>query len=575
MSARLARQLELDWSLVQLRWLLFAIALFLALLPPTELSLPFVAIAAIAIAYNTALAILARRRAAPLHLDQPTALGDVLLIGALAWTSGRGDSPLPLLMLIPVLVASLRRGWAGGAPALLTSLLWVALSLSGRDGPATSAEVARLTGWLGLLACLLVVGVKLGRLARARAQALEQQGRDRIRLAEEQARAMYELTGALSATLDYGRVLDAILDVALLGLRDLAGQQDETAGLVLLFDEAGGPGPLRIAASRRLSEDEAGQVLEARQGLLAELVSAGEPRVVADPGLDPELGALPSLRNLRSAAAVPLRAGFDLFGALLFASARPEAYQAEQMIFLATLGNQAAIALQNARYYQRQEEEKDRIIESEAEVRRWLARELHDGPTQTVSALAMRLNYLQLILEREPDRVADEIGDLEKMARRATREIRNTLFKLRPLALESQGLRGALEQYAARLREDEGIRLHLDVEEPPQRLGGQVESAIFAIIEEAVNNARKHSGAETISVRAAAYEAALLVVVRDNGRGFDVEQVQGSYDQRGSFGLVNMKERAALLGGTLEIASRPGSGTVITLVVPLPAASTR
>ena len=245
------------------------------------------------------------------------------------------------------------------------------------------------------------------------------------------------------------------------------------------------------------------------------------------------------------------------------------AYRQDQLAFLSTLCNQATIALQNAQLYQQLQAEKDRIIGSEEEVRHWLARELHDGPTQTLSALAMRLNYARLLLEKEPEKAQEELADLEKMARRATKEIRTTLFKLRPLALETQGLRGALEQYVVRLQETGGTPVQLDIEEPSERLEANAEATIFFIIEEAVTNAHKHGNASSISVRIAPYGDFLVVTVRDNGKGFDVKAVEASYDQRGSLGLINMKERAELIGGRLEIQSQPGHGTTITLAVPL------
>jgi signal transduction histidine kinase len=291
--------------------------------------------------------------------------------------------------------------------------------------------------------------------------------------------------------------------------------------------------------------------------------------VIGKPGDDEELGGLVSWHRYQSAVVLPLRAGFELFGATVFCSERRNAYRAQQLAFLGTLCNQATIALQNAQLYKQVREEKDRIISGEEDVRHWLARELHDGPTQTISALAMRLNYARLLLDKDPKRTAEELAELEKMARRATKDIRTTLFKLRPLVLESQGLPGALEQYATRLKENGGTPLVLDVEQPLDRLESTVEGTIFAIIEEAVNNAQKYSEAQQIMVRIARFGETLVVTVRDNGKGFDLKAVESTYDQRGSLGLVNMRERAELIGGHLEIDSKPGRGTTVTLAVPM------
>ena len=337
---------------------------------------------------------------------------------------------------------------------------------------------------------------------------------------------------------------------------------------MLLFDEESKQPRLRIAACRQLSEKDMRQVFPGQAGVLGEVVGAVEPRIISRTSRDPEIKGIEALRSCASIVAIPIRAGFDLFGVLVFGAKRADAYGEHQLAFLNTLCSQAAIALQNARFYERLQQEKERIISDEAEVRAWLARELHDGPTQTISAVAMRLSYLRFLIEREPEKVGVELNDLELMARRATREIRNTLFKLRPLILESQGFRAALEQYAKRVEEEGGAKIEIDVEEPSQRLNGKVETTIFAIVEEAVNNARKHAKAESVSVRMAPYEGMLVVTIRDNGVGFDLQKVEREYDQGGSMGLVNMRERAELLGGRLEIESRPGFGTIVTLVVP-------
>ena len=112
--------------------------------------------------------------------------------------------------------------------------------------------------------------------------------------------------------------------------------------------------------------------------------------------------------------------------------------------------------------------------------------------------------------------------------------------------------------------------MQIDVEEPAKRFEPEVESTIFAIVEEAVNNARKYSQADTVSVRMSPYEGVYVTTVRDSGVGFDLKAVESNYDERGSLGLLNMRERAELLGGKLEIETRPGFGTIVTLVVPLP-----
>jgi len=214
-------------------------------------------------------------------------------------------------------------------------------------------------------------------------------------------------------------------------------------------------------------------------------------------------------------------------------------------------------------------EERDKIVGKEEEARHKLARELHDGPTQDVAAIAMRLNFARLLLDRDPKRARAELERLEDLAHRTVKEIRSMLFTLRPIILETEGLVPALNQYAENLRQNDGLPVEIDPERYKDCLDIDAQGVVFAILEEAVNNARKHAQASRVLVRLAVESDLFIAEVIDNGRGFDVEAVTKSYGSRGSLGMVNLRERAELIGGTLNIESVRGKGTRITLVVPI------
>lgn len=144
------------------------------------------------------------------------------------------------------------------------------------------------------------------------------------------------------------------------------------------------------------------------------------------------------------------------------------------------------------------------------------------------------------------------------------------LFTLRPLILETQGLQAALEQYISKLTETDPTPIHLEATPEIDRLLDQnAQGVIFYIIDEAILNARKHAEAENIWVRLRIRDNTFVAEIKDDGVGFDVDAVQLSYDERSSLGMINMHERAELVGGTLTIASAPGRGTQIALAVPL------
>jgi two-component system sensor histidine kinase DegS len=174
------------------------------------------------------------------------------------------------------------------------------------------------------------------------------------------------------------------------------------------------------------------------------------------------------------------------------------------------------------------------------------------------------------VIERAPDRVSSELAELRTLSEKALHQVRNILFFLRPLILEKEGLGPALSYYAERMRPLERFDLTLDVASLKTRLDTEVESNIFAIVQEAVSNAKRHALPHHVWIQGGEKEGQLVLTVRDDGCGFDPAQAERAAAERNSFGLLNMRERAELARATLVIESEPGRGTRITLRVPLP-----
>jgi signal transduction histidine kinase len=268
---------------------------------------------------------------------------------------------------------------------------------------------------------------------------------------------------------------------------------------------------------------------------------------------------------------IPLRSGFNAYGVLLFGHPEQKFFTAGRCELLDILGSQAVVAIQNARLYQDVVDERERMIGFQEEARKKLARDLHDGPTQAVSAIAMRLSLAQRMLSTDPKAVRDELGRIEDLAHRTTKEIRHMLFTLRPLVLESQGLVAALQSMAEKTKETYSQNVLIKVDEnilESIEMGKQ--GVIFYIVEEAVNNARKHSRAGHIWVNLHLLKQGLaLLEIQDDGIGFDVAAVNRFYDQRGSLGLINLRDRTELVNGVLDIQSVPGKGTRVQVYIPL------
>ncbi|MDE3089841.1 MAG: histidine kinase, partial [Chloroflexota bacterium] len=175
---------------------------------------------------------------------------------------------------------------------------------------------------------------------------------------------------------------------------------------------------------------------------------------------------------------------------------------------------------------------------------------------------------LRQVVTREPERVPAELDEQERQANLALHQLRDMLFDLRPIALETQGLAAALQVYVERQSETKEIKFHLDTQSFSTRFPSHVEAAVFSIVQEAVVNAEKHARAKNVWITLRPSGDAVAICVQDDGRGFDLAQVEEAYSQRGTLGLLNMKERAEIANAKLAIESTPGKGTAVRLTLP-------
>ncbi len=417
----------------------------------------------------------------------------------------------------------------------------------------------------------LVWGATRSRLSAQAAQQMEIETQ-RLRNAQQRARAIYELSSTLSSTLDYHRVLEAALEIGALGLRELGAS--ETARLIsaiLLFRKD--DNMMHVAAARRLTRVDEKVRLQGRDGILGEALKNAEPVIGKNATQDPELRFFVAFQGTNSVMAVPLRAGFENFGVMVFGSEQANAFSPGSVALLTAIATQATIALQNAVLYQNLLDEKERIVSIEEDARKKLARDLHDGPTQTVAMIATRVDLIQKMLKNKQfPAVFDELQKVEEMATKTTKEIRHMLFTLRPLVLETQGLVAALKELAKKLEDQHPTQFTVEADEQLEVwLETNVQGVLFYVVEEAANNALKHAKAKNIWIRLYQQSKEYIIAeIEDDGAGFDVEAVvNANYYQRGSLGMVNMRERAELIDAALHIESTKGKGTKISVLIPI------
>jgi len=363
----------------------------------------------------------------------------------------------------------------------------------------------------------------------------------------------------LMSELDHIRLLNKVLSSAIKVL-------NASAGSLLLWLP---PNELEFAVSAEQSL--VGQRMPADKGIAGWVFTHEEPLIVGNVYEDERFfqEVDPGFQT-RSLIAVPLMTPTERIGVIEVINKQPgEQFTEQDRDILTALSAQAATAIVNARLYQELQEEKDRIIATENEIHKKLARDLHDGPAQTLAAMIMDVDIVLKLYERDPARVPEELERLRQAASKTLAQVRNTMFELRPVILETQGLVPALESYVERLVSTEGMVIHLDIRSLPERLPSKIEGLCFSIIQEALSNVKKHAHAENTWIIVERRTKDLIVAVRDDGQGFDVTLVQEGYDSRGSLGLLNMRERSEMLGARYSIDSKPGHGTLVSLIVPL------
>ncbi|MCS7259485.1 MAG: GAF domain-containing sensor histidine kinase [Anaerolineae bacterium] len=347
-----------------------------------------------------------------------------------------------------------------------------------------------------------------------------------------------------------------------------------SAGALLLLDQntgelvfeviEGGAGPSLKKAR-----------MPADKGIVGWVVTHGKPLIVHDVTQDKRFYPRISLEfnfPARSILCVPMMVRGTVIGAIEVLNKTGDAqFTAQDRDLLTILAAQSAVAIENARLYQNLRAEHHRLVTVEAEVRHRLARDIHDGPAQMLASVIMNAYFVREALARGNLEIARrEMDEVLSLAEKALRQIRTLLFNLRPVTLEMKGLIPALEIYAQMLQQNERFAVVLQVESEIARLNREAESTIFAVIQEAISNVRKHAEARQAIIRLAVTEDGYLEVsVKDDGVGFNPNTISQTCAERGSLGILTMQERALSLQGSLSIHSAPGAGTEVRLRLPL------
>ncbi len=357
------------------------------------------------------------------------------------------------------------------------------------------------------------------------------------RLRAREALAFQEVDRALRADLTTRQMLERLLD-------QMTGACQADGGAIFLWDSDRDSIEQWVATGSAPPEE-----------LARAIIQGGRPSLISD-----------TRGGQESAIGAPMRVGSRVEGAVVLTrSAGSGAFRGRQVELLSTLTSAAALIVRNTQLYARSEEA------AIAEERTRIAREIHDGLAQDLSFLVLKTSAAQKLLTRGQDKALQrELREISEQLRRDAREVRRVIFALRPLDIETLGFLPALEKFSKEFGQANDVDMHFAVHGEVKPLPPKLETALFRLTQEALNNIRRHAHAKHawVDLTFAQNESAHLCI-RDDGSGFDIQQALSAARSRGSVGLVQMRERAERAGGTFAIESTAGAGTLIQVELPI------
>nr|WP_211126318.1 GAF domain-containing sensor histidine kinase [Streptomyces yatensis] len=305
--------------------------------------------------------------------------------------------------------------------------------------------------------------------------------------------------------------------------------------------------------------------LPRQHGILAAMLKDATPQRLADVRRDVRFEGWPSAHpEMSDFLGLPIADGDEVLGAVFLANKRcpkPEGgcgFTAEDEELLAILAQHAAIALTNARLYERSRE---LTIAGE---RARLAHELHDAVSQKLFSLRLTAQAATALVDRDPDRAKDELQQIALLAAEATDELRSAVVELRPAALDEDGLVATLRTQVQVLDRAHSAQVTFACH-GVRALPAAQEGAVLRVAQEALHNALRHADARQVDVTLTRHGQGARLRVADDGTGFDPSAVRRAGRH---LGLVSMRDRAGGVGGRLTVESAPGKGTVIEMEVP-------
>ncbi|GIK57000.1 MAG: sensor histidine kinase [Chloroflexi bacterium] len=419
--------------------------------------------------------------------------------------------------------------------------------------------------------------------AQRQALAVQEQSRREMELLNQELQTavqdltlLFTLSRTLAASLDKKTLLAQAISQISASLPRFA------RGIIVLRQNPGGP--LECAACPGHLDCQANQPCVQAHAITREIEATAVPICANGAHLIPlPQNTLPQndiilAINGESAIGWPLLVQDRVIGSLVL-HIQPEvaALTGRDLSLLSTVAGLLSIAIENAtRYEESQAREALRgellhqVVSVQERERQRIARDLHDGAGQALTALGLGFAAVSETVKSNPTLAAQQLVELKQMSTQALTDLRDLIRDLRPSLLDDLGLVPALQNQVQTFQSHSGITARLTVHGRARRLPPDIETIVFRIAQEALTNITKHAAAKNVTVLLAFMPEMIQLQVKDDGRGFDTDQILATTSQpRHAWGLLGMQERVALVGGSCHITSSPAQGTAVDVSIPL------
>ncbi len=389
------------------------------------------------------------------------------------------------------------------------------------------------------------------------------------RLKENEAIA--DISREMSGTLEPQAILELIAQTA----HEIVPSSD----WAVVHLVRGRPERLEPAAVVGTDTDLSHYIIEPGEGIAGHVLLEGRVINAGDMKNDPRASRFAREFGMNSLLVAPIKSRHRELGTISLHSMASAAFSAEDERLLSILATQAAFAIENAQLFDSQRRARlvaemqrerlrvltDRLVSSQEDERMRISRELHDEAGQALTSLKISLDLARIRLTSEQSELRQTLLDLGSLAGQTMDTLRTLAHDLRPPGLDAFGLNVALDALCSDFAKRTDLTVQYEGVELPG-LQTAVALSIYRLVQEALTNIAKHAEAQTVAVNLSYLEDGLHLIIRDDGRGFSLDS---NGQQSKGIGLVSMQERTDLLGGKLEIDTAPGSGTQLTVYIPV------